>query len=228
MAGPWERYQTQTPKASGASGPWERYAAPEKEAAGFFGSLMEGAQTLGITDEAAAFAADPSEKNRRALIKAGESKFRQVGFGEGENWEAFKQLLGGSIGQLAAPVAAGVGASFVSTPIGGLAAASTVSGTQYTSQNLLRQAQAQEAAIAAGKKPEETSLGKAVLAATGQTALDVAGGKVFTGIAKAFPFMKPLLGQAGGKAAQEAGEVLADAAANGTIKFTKGIATGVG
>ncbi len=99
---------------------------PQKEAAGFFGSLMEGAQTLGITDEAAAFAADPSEKNRRALIKAGESKFRQVGFGEGENWEAFKQLLGGSIGQLAAPVAAGVGASFVSTPIGGLAAASTV------------------------------------------------------------------------------------------------------
>lgn len=201
---------------------------PQKEAAGFFGSLMEGAQTLGITDEAAAFAADPSEKNRRALIKAGESKFRQVGFGEGENWEAFKQLLGGSIGQLAAPVAAGLAATPLTTPLGGLAAASAVSGTQYTSQNLLRQAQAQEAAIAAGKKPEETSLGKAVLAATGQTALDVAGGKVFTGIAKAFPFMKPLLGQAGGKAAQEAGEVLADAAANGTIKFTKGIATGVG
>jgi len=199
----------------------------EKEAAGFFGSLMEGAQTLGITDEAAAFAADPSEKNRRALIKAGESKYRQVGFGEGENWEAFKQLVGGSLGQLAAPVAAGLAGS-IATPIAGLAAASTVSGTQYTSQNLLRQAQAQEAAIAAGKKPEETSLGKAVLAATGQTALDVAGGKVFTGIAKAFPFMKPLLGQAGGKAAQEAGEVLADAAANGTIKFTKGIATGVG
>ena len=31
MAGPWERYQTQKPKASGASGPWERYAAPQKE-----------------------------------------------------------------------------------------------------------------------------------------------------------------------------------------------------
>jgi hypothetical protein len=228
MAGPWERYQTQSPKASGASGPWERYAAPEKEAAGFFGSLFEGAQTLGLTDEAAAFAADPSEENRRALIKAGESKFRQVGFGEGENWEAFKQLLGGSLGQLAAPVAAGIGASFVSTPIGGLAAASATSGAQYTSQNLLRQAQEQEAAIAAGKKPEDTSVGKAVLAATGQTALDVAGGKVFTGIAKAFPFMRPLLGQAGGKAAQEAGEVLADAAANGTIKYAKGIATGVG
>jgi hypothetical protein len=201
---------------------------PQKEAAGFFGSLMEGAQTLGITDEAAAFAADPSEKNRRALIKAGESKYRQVGFGEGENFEAFKQLLGGSIGQMAAPIATGIGASFVSTPVGGLAAASAVSGTQYTSQNLLRQAQEQEAAIAAGKKPEDTSVGKAILAATGQSALDLAGGKVFSGVAKAFPFMRPLLGKAGGKAAQNAGEVLADAAEKGTIKFSKGVATGVG
>ena len=228
MAGPWERYQTQSPKASGASGPWERYAAPQKEAAGFLGSLIENAQTLGIADEAAAFADNPSDENRRALIKAGESKYRQVGFGEGENWEAFKQLLGSSLGQLAAPVAAGLAAAPFTSPLGGLAAASATQGAQYTSQNLLRQAQEQEEAIAKGKKPEETSLGKAVLAATGQTAIDLAGGRVFSGIAKAFPFMKPLLGQAGGRAAEEAGEVLADAAANGTIKFAKGVATGVG
>lgn len=228
MAGPWERYQTKSSKASKTSGPWERYAAPEKEAAGFLGSFMEGATTLGLADEAAAYAADPSEENRRALIKAGESKYRQVGFGEGENWEAFKQLLGGSLGQLVAPVAAGIGASFVSSPVGGLAAASGVSGTQYTSQNLLRQAQAQEAAIAAGRTPEETSLGKAILAATGQTALDVAGGKVFTGIAKAFPFMRPLLGEGSKKAAERAGQVLADAAEKGTIQFAGGIAKGVG
>jgi hypothetical protein len=116
----------------------------------------------------------------------------------------------------------------VATPIAGLAAASATSGAQYTSQNLLRQAQEQEAAIAAGKKPEDTSVGKAVLAATGQTALDLAGGRVFTGIAKAFPFMRPLLGKAGGEATREAGEILADATANGTIKFAKGIAYGVG
>ena len=91
---------------------------PQKEAAGFFGSLFEGAKTLGIADEAAAFANDPSEKNRRALIKAGESKYRQVGFGEGENWEAFKQLLGGSLGQLAAPAAAGF-AGLLGGPVGG-------------------------------------------------------------------------------------------------------------
>ena len=201
---------------------------PQKEAAGLFGSFGEAVQTLGLGDEAAAYAANPNDKTRREFIKKAESKYRQVGFGEGENFEAFKQLLGGSLGQLAAPVAAGLAATPFTTPLGGLAAASATSGTQYTIQNLLRQAQEQEAAIAAGKKPEDTSVGKAVLAATGQTALDVAGGKVFTGIAKAFPFMRPLLGQAGGKAAQEAGEVLADAAANGTIKYAKGIAYGVG
>lgn len=202
---------------------------PQKEAAGFFGSLFESAKQFPeIADEAAAFAADPSEKNRRALIKAGESKYRQVGFGEGENWEAFKQLVGGSLGQLAAPVTAGLAATPLTTPVGGLVAAGATSGAQYTSQNLLRQAQEQEAAIAAGKKPEDTSVGKAILAATGQTALDLAGGRVFSGVAKAFPFMRPLLGNAGGKAAQEAGEVLADAAEKGTIKFAKGVATGVG
>ena len=201
---------------------------PEKEAAGFFGALSEATtQFPEIADEAAAFAADPSEKNRRALIKAGESEYRKVDFGEGENWEAFKQLLGTSLGGLVAPVAAGFAGS-IASPIGGLVAASGVSGAQYTSQNLLRQAQEQERAIAEGKKPEETSLGKAVLAATGQTALDVAGGRVFTGIAKAFPFMRPLLGEGSKKATEKAGEVLADAAEKGTIKFAGGVAKGVG
>lgn len=200
---------------------------PQKEAAGFFGSLFEGAKTLGIADEAAAFAKDPSEKNRRALIKAGESKYRQVGFGEGENWEAFKQLLGGSLGQLAAPAAAGF-AGLLGGPVGGAAAFGTTAGAQYTAQNLLRQAQAQEEAIAKGEKPQATSLGKAFVAATGQTAIDLAGGRIFKGIASAFPFMRPLLGQASAKATREAGEILADAASSGTLKFTKGVATGVG
>ena len=50
----------------------------------------------------------------------------------------------------------------------------------------------------------------------------------FGKIARVFPFMEPLLGKLGGKAAKEAGEVLADAAESGTIKFVKGVATGVG
>ena len=224
MSGPWERYQSATPAVSG---PWERYSAP-KEAAGFLGSFGEAVQTLGLADEATTYANNPTDENRRAFLKAAESKYRKVGFGEGENWEAFKELLGGSLGQLVAPVAAGIGASFATTPVGGLVAAGTTGATQYTTQNLLRQAEAQERAIAEGRKPEDVSVGKAVVAATGQTALDLLAGPVFGKIAKAFPFMRPLLGEGGKKAVQEAGEVLADAAKNGTIQFVGGVAKGVG
>ena len=200
----------------------------QQELGGFWSSLIEGAQTLGLADEAAAFANNPTEENRKALIAAGESKNRTVGFGEGENWAAFKQMLGGSIGQLIAPAAAGLAATPFTSPLGGLAAASATSGAQYTAQNLLRQAQEQERAIQEGRAPEETSLGKAALAATGQTALDLAGGRVFSGIAKAFPFMRPLLGEAGEKAAKEAGAVLEDAISKGTVSFAGGVAKGVG
>lgn len=203
-------------------------APQQKELGGFWSSLIEGAQTLGLADEATAFAQDPTEENRKALIAAGESKNRTVGFGEGENWAAFKQMLGGSIGQLLAPAAAGLAATPFTSPLGGLAAASATSGAQYTAQNLLRQAQEQEKAIREGRTPEETSVGKAAAAAVGQTALDVAGGRVFSGVAKAFPFMRPLLGQGGAKAATEASEIMADAAKKGTIQFAGGVAAGVG
>lgn len=195
---------------------------------GFWSSFFEGAETLGLADEAAAYAANPTEANRRALIKAGESKSRAVGFGEGNNWTAFKQMLGGSLGQLVAPAAAGLAATPFTSPLGGLAAASSVSATQYGAQNLLRQAQAQEAAIQKNQKPQEVSLGKAAVAAVGQTGLDLAGGRVFSGIAKAFPFMRPLLGEAGEAAAKEAGAVLEDAAKKGTITFSGGVARGIG
>ena len=59
---------------------------------GFWDSVIESAKTFGLGDEAAAFAANPTEENRKAFIAAGDSKFRKVGFGEGENWAAFKQL----------------------------------------------------------------------------------------------------------------------------------------
>lgn len=195
---------------------------------GFWSSIFDRAQTLGLGDEAAAFAANPNEKTRRAFVAAGNSKYRGVNFGEGADWVAFKQALGGSIGDALAPLAVGIGTSFVGTPVAGLAAASATSGAQYTTQNLLRQAQEQERAIAEGKAPEETSISKALVAAAGQTGLEVAGGRAFSGIAKLFPFARPLLGEGGKKAAQEAGEVIADAAAKGTISFAKGVATGTG
>jgi hypothetical protein len=71
---------------------------PPKKLGGLKDMFFESAKTLGLADEAAAFYANPNEENRKALLAAGESKFRTVGFGEGENWAAFKQLLGGSLG----------------------------------------------------------------------------------------------------------------------------------
>lgn len=198
------------------------------EEGGFWSTLIEGAQSLGLADEATAFAANPNEANRKALLAAGESKKRSVGFGEGADWVAFKQLLGGSIGEALAPLGAGIGASFVGTPLAGLSAFSGVAGTQYTAQNLLRQAQEQERALQEGRTPEETSVTKAVGAAIGQTGLDLLGGRVFKGVAKAFPFARPLLGKSGGKAAEEVGDVLADAFNRGTVTFVGGVARGVG
>lgn len=195
---------------------------------GFWSTLFEKAQTLGMADEAAAFAKNPTEANRKALLAAGESKKRDVGFGEGANWVAFKQMLGGSLGSMLAPAAAGLAATPFTSPVGGLAAFSATSGTQYTTENLLRQAQAQERAIQEGEAPEDVSVGKALAAAAGQTGLDLLGGKVFKGVASKFPFMRPLLGEAGEKAAREAGDVLADAAERGTISFAGGVARGVG
>lgn len=198
------------------------------EEAGFWSNLIEKAKTLGLADEAQAFAANPNEANRRALIAAGESKKRNFEFGEGANWAAFRQQLGASIGSMIAPAAAGLAATPFTSPVGGLAVASGVSGTQYATENLLRQAQEQERAIAEGRTPQEVSVGKAATAAAGQTGLDLLGGKVFKGVARAFPFMRPLVGEAGEKAAREAGDVLADAASRGTLKFAGGVATGVG
>jgi hypothetical protein len=195
---------------------------------GFWSTIFDRAQTLGLADEAAAFAANPNEKTRRAFLAAGNSKYRGVEFGEGANWVAFKQALGGSIGDALAPLAAGIGTSFVGTPIAGLAAATATSGAQYTTQNLLRQAQEQERAIQEKRAPEETSVGKALTAAAGQTGLELVGGRVFSGITKLFPFARPLLGDAGGEAAKKASDVMADAFEKGTVSFTKGVAKGTG
>lgn len=197
MAKPWEKYQ-----AAPKSGPWSKYqqAAAEpaepakpKERPGFRGSFMEAAKTLGLADEAAEFAANPTAENRKKLLAAGESKFESVGgFGKGENWEAFKELLGGSLGQMVAPVAAGVAGS-VATPLVGVGAGYATATSQYTTQNLLRQAQEQERAIAEGRTPKEVSASKAAIAAAGSAGLDYVQFKFFRKALELFPFAKNLV-----------------------------------
>ena len=162
------------------------FEAP-KEEAGFFGSFKEAVTSLGLTDEAAAFAANPTAENREAFLKAAESKYKSVGgFGKGENWEAFKELLGGSLGALVAPI----GAAVVGGGLPGFAAAS---GAQYTIANLQRQAEAQQAAADRGEEVPDLSLGKAATAAAAQAGLDVIPGALILKGLRKFPVAQRLL-----------------------------------
>ena len=220
MAKPWEKYQT-----AAEAGPWTKYQGtvePEapKERPGFFGSLMESAQILGLADEAAKFYANPTEENRRKLLAAGESKFQSVGgFGKGENWEAFKELVGGSIGALVAPVTAGTVASVFTTPLGGLAAGYGTATTQYTTQGLLRQAQEQERALTEGRTPEETSALKAVAAGAASAGLDYIGFSRLRAAVEVTPYLKNLITPSK-ELAEEAVKNLVQAARDGTLKST--------
>jgi len=192
---------------------------PPKEQAGFTGAFKDAVTTLGLTDEAAAFAANPTEENRAAFLKAAESKYKSVGgFGKGENWEAFKELLGGSLGALVAPLGAGV--------VGGIPGFAGVSGAQYGIQNLRRQAEEQQAAAEAGEAVPELSLGRAAAAATGQAALDVVpGALILRGLSK-FPLAQGLMAE--GTASRRAADVLADAFANEKLSLKGNVVKGVG
>ena len=214
------------------SQPMQGVETPEqpapKERPGFWGSLMESAETLGLADEAAEFAANPTDENRRKLLAAGESKFQSVGgFGKGENWEAFKELVGGSIGAMVAPVAAGSVASVFTTPLGGLAAGYGTATTQYTTQGLLRQAQEQERALAEGRTPKETSALKAVAAGAASAGLDYVGFSRLRAAVEATPFLKNLITPSE-ELAEEAAKNLVQAARDGTLKSTaRGTVEGV-
>lgn len=192
---------------------------PPKEQAGFTGAFKDAITTLGLTDEAAAFSVNPTEENRKAFLKAAESKYKSVGgFGKGENWEAFKELLGGSLGALVAPLGAGV--------VGGIPGFAATSGAQYGIQNLRRQAEEQQAAAEAGEAVPELSLSRAATAAAGQAALDVVpGALILRGLSK-FPLAQGLMAE--GTASRRAADVLADAFANEKLSLKGNVVKGVG
>lgn len=193
---------------------------PPKEKAGFFGSFKEAVTSLGLTDEAAAYAANPTEENRKEFLKAAESKYKSVGgFGKGENWEAFKELLGGSLGALAAPI----GAAVIGGGLPGFAAAS---GAQYTIANLQRQAEAQQAAADRGEEVPDVSLGKAATAAAAQAGLDVIPGALILKGLRKFPVAQRLLAE--DSSAEKAANVLIDAFKNKNLSVKAGVAKGIG
>lgn len=92
----------------------------------------------------------------------------------------FRELLGGSLPYMVAPLAAGVGAKALGVGAGvGLAGAGLASLGQFTGSNLSRQ-------VETGKSLEEANLGKAAAAAVPQTALDVIALRMIPSIGKLF------------------------------------------
>jgi hypothetical protein len=209
--------------------------APEqpKEELGFFGALKRGFTTLGDVPEALGFATG-KEGARQELVKAQEGEEQRAeGFGLdktlGENVQALKELAGESIGFMAAPAAAGLAGTFVGGPVAGGGAAIATLLSQYGTQNLARQAQEDEARVARGEAPLGAMPGRAAAAAVGQAGLDVAGFALpaLRPMAAAFPFMRPLIGAGGKKAAAETAEAIVEAAAKKQLTIKGGIARGV-
>ena len=229
---------------------------------GFTGAFKNAITTLGLTDEVAAYTANPTYENRKKLLDAanpvdpatGKPVYQGVGFGEGENFEAFKEMLGGSLGQMVAPVVAGYAASL---PFGAAAAAETatvvgaplaiptlgagfIAGTsaalatgtaQYTVTNALRQAEEQQKAAEKNETPKEFSLTKAFVAAVPQALLDQAELFVFGPLFSKIPLTRVLVTPAG-KATETAIGNIVNAAQNGTLRtiaggVTRGVVEGV-
>jgi len=199
-----------------------------KEQAGFVESFKEAATTLGAAPAAARFAAAQTPEEQRAareeLLASTQSPYAKTSWADVKDipsaidWA--KQLAGSSAGALAAPAVAGLATG----PIGGIAAL----GSQYTTSNLVRQAEEQKAAEEEGRVAEETSVGKALVGAAGSTALDYAGFKFFGPLFRSFPAVGKLFGEEGEKAAKETAEQIADAVKNKNFKVTDGVWRGIG
>jgi hypothetical protein len=138
--------------------------------------------------------------------------------------QKFKELLGGSVPYMLAPVAAGAAAlaAPVSAPVAaglGLLGAGAVSTGQFTGSNLARQ-------LETGKSLEEASLGKAAAAAVPQALIDTAAMALLPGVGKLFGSVGSKLTneQAKAIASQTLGKTVADyAAKTGTAMGREGV-----
>ena len=209
---------------------------PEKEQGGFFSSFGNAATGLGDAATAAKFVAasgKPEEAAaRKALIDANQPDYATTSFSDIKdpmdafNWA--RQTAGSSLGALAAPSAASLGAGLMRGPGVAKVAGLGVMGAQYLLSDLARQAQTQQTAVEAKQAPEETSLGKAAIGATGQAALDAIGFKFLRPVIGKFPGVGKLFGTEGAEAAKQTAAQLADAFEKGTLKYSNGILKTVG
>jgi hypothetical protein len=210
--------------------------APEKEQGGFFSSFGNAATGLGDAATAAKFVAasgKPEEAAaRKALIDANQPDYATTSFSDIKdpmdafNWA--RQTAGSSLGALAVPGAASLGAGLMRGPGVAKVAGLGVMGAQYLLENLGRQAQTQQTAVESKQAPEETSLGKAAIGAAGQTALDAVGFKFLRPVIGKFPGVGKLFGTEGAEAAKQTAAQLADAFEKKTLKYSNGVLKTVG
>ncbi len=118
-----------------------------------------------------------------------------------------KELAGGSLPYMAAPVAAGVAGSVLGTPVVGIGASFAASAAQFSGSNLARQ-------IDEGKSFQEASGAKALAGAIPMAALDTfALGKI--------PGVRQILGRAGIEVSEDAAAAIArKGVANAAIDYT--------
>jgi hypothetical protein len=196
-----QRAQQKYPEAFASQAPAPKpeggfIAAAKAGATELGGGLSALAGKLGLKDEAKAEAEYQAAKKRAAeIFKPTEEGWTEAPFTK------FKELLGGSVPYMAAPLAAGAAAATL--PVTGTAAALTTLGAagltsagQFTATNLSRQ-------LEEGKKLAETDLGAAALAAVPQAALDTLSMRMIPGIGRIF-------GQAGVKITAENAKEIAE------------------
>ena len=187
----------------------------EKEQAGFAGALGEGLQTIGGLPEAVRYLADPSAETRKELIEDTDPEYKYQDFydiGEGTALERvgkggqfFKELLGGSLGQMALPTIGGGIASFLGTPLLGAGVFSALAAAQYTPEIAGRQARLSQEGVDKGESPIDPDTAKILGSSFASGALDRV-------TLAAFPRLQSLLGQNGKAAQQKVGQEIAETA----------------
>ena len=163
------------------------YQPPEiKQDTGFTGAFSAGKERLKgdialLAGKTGLMGLEDAERYKREKDILAQRMFKptEEGFTEAPLLK-FRELLGGSLPYMAAPLAAGVGAKVLGVGAGvGLAGAGLASLGQFTGSNLSRQ-------VETGKTLEEASLGKAAAAAAPQAALDIVSLRLAPYIGKLF------------------------------------------
>lgn len=172
---------------------------PEQREAGFTGAFKESFFDVFDIPEAAAYLADPTEQTRKQLLEATKPGYEYQDFydigGIGDLGRYAREVLGGSLGAIAAPIGAGiVGAKF--GPQAGIASFIGAGAGQYVPEYARRQALLSEESVQAGKGAIDPSATKIISGALASGAIDRV-------TLAAFPTLQRLFGQSGTDAAQE-------------------------